>query len=98
MTVNIVVPFISKLLLENERVKVFEMDFKPGEKTDMHEHPGDYVVYPLSDGCLKFTNRDGQSQEQDFKVGEAGFQKAGWHIVENIGDTEVRGLVVELKG
>ena len=34
-----------KLLLENKKVRVMEIRLKPGEKSPMHNHPNDHVVY-----------------------------------------------------
>ena len=51
-------PNIYKLLFENERVRVFEVRFKPGERIAMHAHP-DHVVYMLDDGKLKLSSPDG---------------------------------------
>ena len=39
---------VYKLVLENERVRVFDVTFKPGQKAEMHGHP-DHVVSVLSD-------------------------------------------------
>ena len=34
----------NRLLFENERVKVWEMDLAPGESSDFHEHTLPYVL------------------------------------------------------
>ena len=96
MAVQVLVPWITKLLLENDRVKVYEFSQKPGEKTEMHEHP-DLIVYPLTDSSMRFTYRDGTTKEVKFKKGEAAFSKSQWHAVENIGDSESRILAIDLK-
>ena len=54
-------PNIYKLLFENERVRVFEVRFKPGERIAMHSHP-DHVVYVLDDGKLKLSSPDGSGR------------------------------------
>jgi quercetin dioxygenase-like cupin family protein len=38
-----VAPKICKVLLENDRVRVLEIRFKPGGKLPMHSHPA-YIV------------------------------------------------------
>jgi beta-alanine degradation protein BauB len=96
MAVQVLVPWITKLLIENDRVKVYESSQKPGEKLEMHEHP-DFIVYPLTDSEVRFTYKDGTTKEMKFKKGEAAFSKSQWHAVENIGNSESRLLAIELK-
>ena len=50
----------SRLLLENERVRVWELCLDPGEESDLHEHTLDYVM------CII----DGQRIDADFESGE----------------------------
>ncbi len=97
MAVNVIVSHISKLLLDNERMKAFEFDLKPNEQTDMHEHPYGYIVYPLSSGLLRFTTKNGQSQDVQIRTGDFDVRPPVVHSVENIGKTEVRMLAIELK-
>ena len=61
-------PNIYKLLFENERVRVFEVRFKPGERIALHAHP-DHVVYVFDDGKLKLSSPDGKSVEVVLKTG-----------------------------
>jgi beta-alanine degradation protein BauB len=82
--------------MENDRVRVFEIKFKPGQKAVMHGHP-DHVIYVLSDFTLNLTTPDGKSQDVPLKTGQAVFMAAGQHAAQNVGTTEGRALVVELK-
>jgi predicted metal-dependent enzyme (double-stranded beta helix superfamily) len=38
----------TKLLFENDRVRVWEMDLEPGQRSDVHEHKLDYVMIQVS--------------------------------------------------
>jgi beta-alanine degradation protein BauB len=87
---------VYKLVLDNERVRVFDVRFKPGQKAMMHSHP-DHVIYVLSDYTLDLKLPDGSSQKVPLKAGQAIFMSAGPHAAENIGKTEGHALVVELK-
>lgn len=86
---------VSKLIMENDRVRVFKATFKPKEKAEMHHHP-DHVVYVLKEGKMKITS-EGKSNLLDLKENQAMFLKAQDHEAENIGDTTVEMLIVELK-
>ena len=92
----VVGPTIYKLLLENERVRVMEVRFQPGEKIASHTHP-DHVVVVTSAGKLAITNSEG-TQELDAKVGDAFFIPAETHSAQNVGTTEFVCVVTELKG
>jgi quercetin dioxygenase-like cupin family protein len=87
---------VYKLMLDNERVRVFEVKFKPGQKAVMHGHP-DHVVYVIDDYTLNLTLPDGKNMDVPLKAGQTIFMNAGPHAAENIGKTEGRALVVELK-
>lgn len=87
---------VYKLILENARVRVFDVRFKPGQKAEMHGHP-DHVIYVLSDYTLDLMLPDGSSQQVPLKAGQTLFMGAGPHAAVNIGKTEGHALVVELK-
>jgi quercetin dioxygenase-like cupin family protein len=89
-------PNIYKLLFENERVRVFEVRFKPGERIALHSHP-DHVVYVLDDGKLKLSYPDGKAVEVVLKAGQTLWIPAETHAAENVGSTDAHSLVVELK-
>jgi quercetin dioxygenase-like cupin family protein len=93
---EIVAGDVYKLILENERVRVFDIRFKPGQKAVMHRHP-DHVVYVLADGTLKLTLPDGKSQVFPLKAGQAMWIDAGPHATENVGKMEAHNLAIELK-
>ena len=81
--------------MENDRVRVLDVLFKPNDKAAMHSHP-DHVVYVLKGGKLKLTAL-GKTDVLDLKTGQAMFFEAQSHEVENTGETDVDLLVVELK-
>ena len=81
--------------MENDRVRVLNVTFKPGDKAVMHHHP-DHVVYVLEGGKMKLTSQ-GKTDIFDLKTGETLFLNAQSHEAENIGQTTFDLLVVELK-
>jgi quercetin dioxygenase-like cupin family protein len=91
-----VAPSMYKLDFENERIRVMEVTFKPGEKIAPHSHP-DHFVYVLSAGKLKITHGDGTSADFEGVVGANAWIPAETHYAQNIGTTEFRALVIELK-
>ena len=83
--------------LENDRVRVLELRLKPGEGEGFHTHP-QYLVYALTNYRVKNTAEDGTSKVFERKAGDLFWGEPITHRGENVGDTEVRALIVELKG
>jgi quercetin dioxygenase-like cupin family protein len=88
-------PNAYKFLNENDKVRVLEVVFKPGDIAKMHHHP-EHVVYALKGGKAKFTS-EGKTQEMEIKTGSVVFLGAQEHETQNIGDTTLDLIVVELK-
>jgi quercetin dioxygenase-like cupin family protein len=84
-------------LMENEKVRVMEMRLKPGQKSPMHNHPSDHVVYVFKDAKFKLSFPDGNSAEFELKAGQTLWIEAGPHETENIGSTDGHNLVIETK-
>ena len=87
-------PKQTKVLVDNEKVRVIRATFKKGDKIPMHSHP-DIVVYVVKGGKVKFTNADGKVVESNTKAGEVLFRPAVTHSHEHIDGGEA--IVIELK-
>ena len=88
-------PKQTKVLIDNDKVRVIRATFKKGDKVPMHSHP-DIVVYPIKNkGKIRFTNADGTVIESAIRPGEASFRPAVTHSHEHFGDSEA--IVIELK-
>ena len=90
-------PDKTKILLENEYVRVIEYTLKPGERDNTHTHPpktsyvisgGTVRVYPENEKPFDYVEVKGQTEWAD---------KRGRHYVENIGKTTVTILLTEVK-
>jgi beta-alanine degradation protein BauB len=91
----IVAKNVYKFVMENDRVRVLEVLFKPNEKAVMHHHP-DHLIYVLKGGKAKITSA-GKTNVMEMKDGQAIFLEAQDHEAVNIGKTDLDLLVVELK-
>ncbi len=89
-----VAPKNVKVVLDNDKVRVFEVQFKAGEKLPMHSHPSSIVI-PITNGKVKTTMSDGKVKEVEFKVGDARWSDAVTHSNEAVTDNHV--MVIELK-
>jgi beta-alanine degradation protein BauB len=81
---------------EDERVRVLEYRLKPGQKEAMHSHPS-YVIYFFGPANLRVTFGDGKTTDSSVTDGEVVVRDPLTHAVENIGNTELHALLVELK-
>ena len=90
------IPEHSKLLLENDRVRVMEVTTPPGATQAMHSHPG-HVVYVLGPNKARLTTAEGMARESESKAGDVRWNEPVTHQVENIGTTPIHLIVVELK-
>jgi beta-alanine degradation protein BauB len=86
----------AKVLFENDRVRVLDVQHQPGGKEPMHTHPA-YVAYSFTNATAKTTFPDGKTVVKERKAGEATWGEPVTHSVENVGTTEFHMLVIELK-
>jgi uncharacterized damage-inducible protein DinB len=77
-------------------VRTYTVSFKPGEEAALHTHP-DHVVVITTGGKIRFTEKDGQAKDVEFKAGEVVFAPAGTHSTKNVGRSTIKGYMVELK-
>jgi quercetin dioxygenase-like cupin family protein len=82
---------------ENDRVRVLEATLPPGVKEQVHSHPA-YVIYVLEGGRYRNYASDGKTTEGELKSGEVLYRDPLTHAAENIGDTTMHMILVELKG
>jgi quercetin dioxygenase-like cupin family protein len=83
--------------IDNDRVRVTEWRFAPGDETGWHTHAMDYVVVPLYDGSLRIESRDAIT-DVELRHGQSYARKAGVeHNVINPNSGEFAFVEIELK-
>ena len=85
-----------KIKFENDRVRVLEAELPPGTKEQVHSHPS-YVIYVLAGGKYRNYAADGKTTEGELKTGEVLYRDPLTHAAENIGNTTMHLILVELK-
>ncbi|MDA4125455.1 MAG: hypothetical protein OK438_08455 [Thaumarchaeota archaeon] len=85
----------AKVLFENDKVRVIELNWKKGLKIDTHAHPN-YFGYGITSLKYKSKSPDGKVKNRTLKKGEVAWYEAESHAVESTGATG-RALIVELK-
>src|SRR6266849_8536221 len=87
-----------KVIVENDSVRVLDVNIAAGAKTVMHSHP-DLVAVVLEPSTIKWTRPDGRSEQSGpgFTRGSALYMASDTHISENIGATSAHVILVEFK-
>lgn len=94
---TIVAPNIyKKVLIDNDKVRVIEIEFAAGETTPWHHHP-DHVAYALTDGKMEITDKGKPGVVYDIKAGQALFIPSVTHMAKNIGTNTIKMVVTEVK-
>ncbi len=86
----------NKVLLDNDQVRVIEIESAPGVETTWHSHPN-HVVYALSDGKLEITDKGKPAKVYEFKAGQAVYFPATTHMAKNVGTTSLKLIMTEIK-
>lgn len=84
------------VLLDNEHVRVLQVEFAPGEVAAWHQHP-DHVIYVLAGGKLEITDKGKPANTMELKAGDTIYMPAVTHMAKNVGTTTVKLVVTELK-
>jgi quercetin dioxygenase-like cupin family protein len=85
-----------KVRFENDQVRVLEANLPPGVKEQVHSHPA-YVIYVITGGKYRNFASDGKTTEGELKTGDVLYRDPLTHAAENIGDTTMHLILVELK-
>jgi uncharacterized cupin superfamily protein len=90
------------LWLENDHVRVFEVRLEPGQRGPFHVHDATYfwTVVEAGRGLQRFA--DGTLVVRDYALGETKYLVHSAddplvHDLENVGDSTLRFVTVELK-
>jgi len=88
------------LLSETDKVRVWKINLKPGERIGFHRHVLDYFWTAVTAGLARSHLHDGTTYEVSHYPGETkhlhfGKDEYRLHDLENIGDTELVFTTVE---
>src|SRR4051794_24275084 len=92
-----------KLLSENDRVRVLDTIIQPGQTTPLHSHQWPAAVYAISVSHFIRRDQNGSVTLDSRNVPLPAPGEALWiqplppHTLENIGETEIRFIAIEIK-
>jgi quercetin dioxygenase-like cupin family protein len=88
----------TRLLLENDRVRIWEMDLAPGERSAFHEHRLPYVLCILEGESIDADLEDGRTIHIPVEPGKFLYVPAGGReTAVNRSPVRFRELLIELK-
>ena len=91
----------TKMLYENDRVRIWEMNLAPGRACDFHKHDLDYVIVQLAGDRVVGVPKPESGQDVldgSVKAGRARFvPKGGEEWALNVGNERYREILIEIK-
>lgn len=95
MDATVVAPDHYKLLGDTAGLRIIEINYKPGESSQLHSHP-EQAVYVIEGGTVEMTDANGKKDTMQFQPGMAGLFPGATHSARNIGTTNLKALLVEV--
>jgi quercetin dioxygenase-like cupin family protein len=85
------------LALENQYVRLFQVDVPPGKATLMHRHGHDYVYVTLGDAAIENNVEGKPPATLTLKDGQTNFTPGNFaHLVKTVSDSPFRNVTIEL--
>lgn len=92
-----VAPQLHSVLYEDNKMRILKVSVNPGERAEMHWHPHN-ANYVIKAGKLRFTAKNDTTTEIELTEGQVtSTVNEVFHAVDNIGDTTVETIQIELK-
>ena len=92
-------PIGTKVLFENEHIRVWSVELPPKGHQPPHQHDHPYLIVPLSEGKSFMRWEDGHERQLVDVLGEVKYREAsgGPHELFNLEDTKFHSILVEIK-
>jgi mannose-6-phosphate isomerase-like protein (cupin superfamily) len=93
----------TRLLFENERVRVWDLALAPGESLEKHIHRLDFCFIVVNGGALQHVDPDDPANDQDVQYSDdqvvfiEAHEGTVHNRLRNVGTTPYRNFVIELK-
>jgi uncharacterized RmlC-like cupin family protein len=92
-------PIGTKVLFENEHIRVWTIELPPNGHQPLHEHYHPYLIVPISDGKSVMRWEDGRERHLSDVAGDVKYREAsgGPHELFNLEDKLFHSILVEIK-
>ncbi|MBN1211149.1 MAG: hypothetical protein JXA92_01100 [candidate division Zixibacteria bacterium] len=93
-------PEVTELLLDNDNIRVIEVNLQPGEEIRTHRGIA-RIIYSLNPYTINYTSDEYENRDstvrKTFEPGYTHWHESGSHSLVNIGETPLRELIFEFK-
>jgi quercetin dioxygenase-like cupin family protein len=91
-------PVGSRILFENDLVRVWEVSLEPGEHLPFHHHGLPYLIVTIEAAQVRVVENHGQTYEPTDGPGSVTFRDAGQiHELQNISTRRYENRLIEIK-
>jgi uncharacterized RmlC-like cupin family protein len=92
-------PIGTKVLFENDHIRVWSVELEPKGCQPLHEHHHPYLIVPASEGKALMRWEDGREREIVDVPGKVTYREAGGgpHELFNLQDSKFHSVLVEIK-
>ena len=92
-------PIGTKVLFENEHIRVWSIELPGNGHQPLHEHDLPYLVVPISEGKSVMKWQDGRTRDLVDVAGEVKYREAsgGPHELFNLEDNKFHSVLIEIK-
>jgi quercetin dioxygenase-like cupin family protein len=91
-------PIGTKVLFENDQVRIWDMQVAPRGTKVWHHHTLPYVIVPITGGKVEIETTDGKIYRGEEGPGEIIWREAGEkHELRNLTDAPYQNILVEIK-
>ncbi len=88
----------TRVVFEDDEIKVWNLIIDPGEASGMHTHGHDYFYYVVEGAELEIHRADGTVNAVTMTPGDVvGGKEGSTHDARNVGGTRFRNVLVEVK-
>lgn len=93
-------PIATKVVFENDQIRVWSLELGPKGHQPLHEHYCPYLIVPLSESKSVMKWEDGRSRELVDHPGDVKYRESGDgpHELFNLEDADMKSILVEIKG
>ena len=91
-------PVGSRIIFENNMVRVWEISLEPGEHLPLHYHALPYLVVTIEAAHVRVVEHDGRVDDPTHAPGDVTFREAGQiHELQNISSSRYVNRLIEIK-
>jgi beta-alanine degradation protein BauB len=94
----------TRVLMENDRVRIWEMRLEPGQDSDVHRHDLDYVLVQIDgDRIAGVPEPDSPGEYNEYIEGDVApgnvfcIGRGGIETARNVGNKQYYEILIELK-